>query len=59
MAFNWEQVLGTTGTGLADAYDEHVSDALYQDHSRQVPGTLPRSHIDPGDEEIDLPIDEV
>ena len=59
MGFDWKQVLGTNGIGLADAYDESASDALYEDRPRQVPGTLPGSPIDPGDEAIDLPIDEV
>ncbi|WP_247040371.1 hypothetical protein [Arthrobacter rhizosphaerae] len=55
MAFNWEQVLGTTGTGLSSTYDEHASDALYQDHPTAAP---PGSPIDPGDEKVSLPFEE-
>lgn len=50
MGFNWEQVLGTKGAGLSDAYDQSASDALYQDH--------PCGPEDPGDEVVRLPFDE-
>jgi hypothetical protein len=55
MGFNWEQVLGTKGAGLSDAYDQSASDALYQDHSSAAP---PASLGDPGDEVVRLPFDE-
>lgn len=55
MGFNWEQVLGTTGVGLADAYDEQASDALYQDHPTAAP---PGAPVDEGDEGLALPFDE-
>ncbi|WP_314191771.1 hypothetical protein [uncultured Arthrobacter sp.] len=55
MGFNWEQVLGTTGEGLSDAYDEHAADALYQDHPRSAP---PGSLADFGDEKVSLPFEE-
>jgi hypothetical protein len=56
MGFNWEQVLGATGTDLCDAYDEQASDALYQDHPRSAPSGSP---IDLGDKRISLPFDEI
>lgn len=55
MGFNWEQVLGTKGAGLCDAYDQSASDALYQDHPNAAPPGIPD---DPGDEDIRLPFDE-
>lgn len=56
MGFNWEQVIGATDAGLADAYDEQASDALYQDHPRSAP---PGSPVDPGDERVSLPFEEI
>lgn len=55
MGFDWEQVLGTSGVRLADAYDEQASDALYQDHPTAAP---PGSPVDEGDKEVVLPFDE-
>jgi hypothetical protein len=55
MGFNWEQVLGTKGADLSDAYDQSASDALYQDHPSAAP---PASPEDPGDEVVRLPFDE-
>ncbi|GAB3252469.1 hypothetical protein [Arthrobacter pigmenti] len=54
MGFDWEEVLGTNGVDLADAYDEQASDALYQGHPRAAPGTP----VGPGDEKIVLPFEE-
>ncbi|MEU7317901.1 hypothetical protein [Streptomyces sp. NPDC007083] len=56
MGFDWEQVLGTSGASLADAYDEQASDMLHQDRPRTVQPGLP---TDVGDEKINLPFDEV
>lgn len=56
MGFDWGQVLGVDEDEALEAYDQAVADALYQDHPRQVPGDHPR---DPGDHELNLPIDEV
>lgn len=34
MGFDWESILGTSGAGLADAYDQAVSTVVYdQDQS--------------------------
>lgn len=55
MGIDWEQVLGASGVGLADAYDEQASDALYQDHPTAAP---PRAPVDPGDDAVDLPFEE-
>lgn len=56
MGFDWEQVIGTNGVGLVDAYDEQASDALYQNHPRSVPPGMP---IDPGDDAVVLPVNEL
>lgn len=56
MGFNWEQVLGTAGVGLADAYDKQASDALYQDHPRAAP---PGGPVHEGDDEVRSPFDEI
>jgi hypothetical protein len=32
MGFDWESVLGTSGSGLDDAYDAAVSAVMYQNH---------------------------
>jgi hypothetical protein len=31
MGFDWESILGTSGTGLDDAYDAAVSAVMYPD----------------------------
>lgn len=59
MGFDWSQVLDADEEEAADAYDEAVADAVYQDHPRQAPGTPPGHPVDQGDEELDLRIDEV
>lgn len=56
MAFDWEQVLGTGGAGLATAHDQASSDELYRDHPRAV---RPGASVDPGDEPVVLPFNEV
>lgn len=56
MGFDWEQVIGTNGVGLVDAYDEQASDALYQNHPRSVPPGMP---IDPGDDAVVLHVNEL
>lgn len=56
MGFNWEQVLAAEGTGMAEAYDEQASDALYQDHPRSAP---PGSLVDHGEEKVSLPFEEI
>jgi hypothetical protein len=33
MGFDWESILGTSGTGLDDAYDAAVSAVMYPDRS--------------------------
>lgn len=37
MGFDWEEVLDADGDGIADAYDDSASDALYQDRPRADP----------------------
>lgn len=56
MGIDWEQILGASGARLADGYDEQASDALYQDHPTAAP---PGDRIDPGDDECNLPFEEV
>lgn len=56
MEFNWEQVLGTNGAGLADIYEEQAVDALYQDHPRAAP---PGPPVDLGDVMVSLPFEEI
>jgi hypothetical protein len=56
MAFDWELVLGTGGEGLAATYDAAAGDELYRDHPHAVP---PGASVDLGDDEIDLPFDEI
>ena len=34
MGFDWESILGASGTGLDDAYDAAVSAVMYPDQSR-------------------------
>lgn len=59
MGFDWGQVFDVDERAAGEVYDQAASDELYQDHPRQVPGMIPGSPIDPGDEKIDLPFDEV
>lgn len=56
MAFNWEQVLGTGGTGLATAHEQASSDELYRDRPEAVP---PGPSMDPGDDPVVLPFNGV
>lgn len=44
MGIDWENMLGTSGNGLNDAYDGAVSAVIY--------------HEDPGDDPRTLPVDE-
>ncbi|MEU6263742.1 hypothetical protein [Saccharopolyspora shandongensis] len=44
MGFDWEDILGTSGAAIADAYDDAVSVLIYDQ--------------DPGDAEPSLPFDE-
>lgn len=37
MGMDWENILGTTGTGLAEAYDHAVSEIIYVDHPDEEP----------------------
>ncbi|WP_168225760.1 hypothetical protein [Pseudarthrobacter sp. NIBRBAC000502771] len=56
MGFDWEQLLGTRGAGISDAYEQITSDALYQDHPSAAP---PSATEDPGDAVVQLPFDEI
>ncbi len=56
MAFNWEQTLGTGGASLATAYDAAAAEELYRDHGHTLP---PGAAVDPGDDRVVLPFDEV
>lgn len=59
MGFDWGQVLDADEKEVAEAYDEVVADALYQDRPRQVPAAPPGRPVDQGDDASALPIDEV
>lgn len=52
MGTDWEEILGSSGADLADAYDAAVYDAMHQDHPHAggSPGPWPP---DPGDDERD------
>lgn len=56
MAADWEEVLGTGGASLATAYYAAASDELYRDHGQALP---PGAAIDPGDDRVVLPSDEI
>ena len=56
MGFDWEQTLGTGGTGIVNAYEERIADVLYQDHPTAAPSDWP---VDPGDDVLVLPFHEV
>lgn len=56
MAFNWEQALGTGGADLATAHDAAAAMELYRDHPQAV---RPGASVDPGDDPVVLPFDEV
>lgn len=56
MGFNWEQLLGTRGASISDAYEQSVSDALYRDDPSAAP---PARTEDPGDAVVQLPFDEI
>jgi hypothetical protein len=56
MGFDWEQLLGATGSGIAGSYDEIASDALCR--SRPATAT-PGGPIDLGDEILVLPFAEL
>lgn len=59
MGFDWGQVLETDEAEAGEAYDDAVADALYQDRPRQVPTTPPGHPVDQGDDDPDLPFEEV
>ncbi|AOY70993.1 hypothetical protein ARZXY2_1440 [Arthrobacter sp. ZXY-2] len=59
MGFDWGQVFDVDEKAAGEVYDQAASDALYQDHPRQVPDMIPGSPVDPGDKKIVLPFDEV
>jgi len=56
MGFDWEQLLGTTGGGLADVYEEQSSDSLFQDRPTVAP---PGAPFDQGSESVFLPFQEI
>lgn len=56
MGFDWEQVLGATGSGLADVFDESSSGALYENRSAAAP---PGTPVDRADEAVLLPFQEI
>lgn len=52
MGFDFEQLLGTSGAGLGDAYEDAVADAVHQDHPyRAGTPTDAMTDPDPGDED--------
>lgn len=57
MGHDWENILGTSGLGIEDAFDSAASDELYLDHPRTTSGSGEWPE-DPGDDDRKLPFDE-
>ncbi|MBE8515994.1 hypothetical protein ILP97_00365 [Amycolatopsis sp. H6(2020)] len=55
MGFDWESILGTSGTGLDDAYDAAVSAVMYPDEPTvEVRRSFPVEEAHDEDGRLDL-----
>lgn len=46
MSIDWEHILGTSGAGLAERYDEAVASVVYDDEpSRDASYSVPESDL--------------